>query len=239
MYEVIVLKQGYNISDGPGLMRASGTITLVKGNQNIIVDTGSPWDKQLIIDGLEKFGLKPEEINFVVCTHGHSDHVGNNNLFPNAVHIMSYDVCVGDQYLLHQFDQGIPYEIDDFVEVLPTPGHTGRDVSVIVRDTAKGTIAIAGDLFECFEDLEDPTIWQENSEKPEEQEANRIGILQLADYIIPGHGEMFRVPDSYKKQMSVVFFQEIKSHISVDGGVAESSEYLVYEESADEGSIDY
>jgi len=33
-------------------MKACGTISLVKGAKNIMVDTGNPWDKQLIIDGM-------------------------------------------------------------------------------------------------------------------------------------------------------------------------------------------
>lgn len=49
-------------------------------------------------------------------------------------------------YVYYIVLQGIPYEIDDFIEVIPTPGHTGRDVSVIVRGTDKGTIAITGDF---------------------------------------------------------------------------------------------
>lgn len=34
-----------------GTMTANCTCTLVKGEKNIIVDTMTPWDKQLIIDG--------------------------------------------------------------------------------------------------------------------------------------------------------------------------------------------
>lgn len=40
--------------------------------------------------------------------------------------------------------QGYPYEIDDHVEVIPTPGHTGADVSVIVSGTKYGRVAITG-----------------------------------------------------------------------------------------------
>ena len=40
--------------------------------------------------------------------------------------------------------QGIPFVLDDQVEVVPTPGHTGSDVSVIVKDTPIGTVVIAG-----------------------------------------------------------------------------------------------
>lgn len=40
--------------------------------------------------------------------------------------------------------QGIPYEIDDDIEVISTPGHTGSDVSVIVRNTKHGIVAVTG-----------------------------------------------------------------------------------------------
>ncbi|KAL5004508.1 hypothetical protein ScPMuIL_017964 [Solemya velum] len=142
-YEIFILKEGYSKDDN-GSYRACGTVTVVKGLSNIIVDTGSPWDKDLIIQGLNQHGLTPEKIQYVVCTHGHSDHVGNLNLFPNAMHIVSFDICLGDQYIQHDFKRGYPYEIDDHVEVIPTPGHTGADVSVIVSGTKYGRVAITG-----------------------------------------------------------------------------------------------
>lgn len=232
MYEVIVLKEGYSIKEGPGQQRACGTITLLKGPSNVIVDTGNPWDKDLILEGLSKHGCSPEKIQFVVCTHGHSDHVGNLNLFPEAIHIVSHDICVGDQYMLHSFKQGIPYEINEDIEVIATPGHTATDVSVLVRNTSNGIVAVTGDLFECSEDLEDYSLWQENSEQPELQQQSRIDILRIADWIVPGHGQMFKVPEEYKRQMKVVMYYEYSS--TKDGeGASESGvmeEYLVCEE---------
>ena len=65
-----------------------------------------------------------------------------------------------------------------------------------------------GDLFECMDDLENPHLWQQSSEKPELQEQHRADILQLADIIIPGHGSMFQVPDNYKRQMQMVLLFE-------------------------------
>ena len=38
-------------------------------------------------------------MDWVVCTHGHSDHVGNLNLFADAKIIVSHDICKGDKYL--------------------------------------------------------------------------------------------------------------------------------------------
>ena len=40
--------------------------------------------------------------------------------------------------------QGIPYEINEDIEVVATPGHTATDVSVIVRNTANGIVAVTG-----------------------------------------------------------------------------------------------
>ena len=40
--------------------------------------------------------------------------------------------------------QGENYIIDEGVEVVATPGHSGADVSLIVQNTAKGTVLVAG-----------------------------------------------------------------------------------------------
>ncbi|XP_046547469.1 metallo-beta-lactamase domain-containing protein 1-like isoform X2 [Haliotis rubra] len=231
MYEVIVLKEGYSVKDGPGHQKACGSITLLRGAHTILVDTGNPWDKDLIIEGLHEHSLLPEHIEYVVCTNGHTDKVGNLNLFPGALHIVSYDVSVKDRFLLHQFGEGIPYEIDEHVEVVPTPGHTGSDVSVIVKNTALGTVAVTGDLFERFEDLDQPHLWQENSEQPEQQEQSRIAVLRQADYIVPGHGPMFQVPPDSKKQLRVVVYEEHMGMLM--GDLAVSQDYSVWEEEED------
>lgn len=76
------------------------------------------------------------------------------------------------------------------VSIIPTPGHMGRDVSVLVKGTSEGTVLVAGDLFERCHDEDS---WKELSENPDIQETNRQKALQIADVIIPGHGPLFRV----------------------------------------------
>ncbi|XP_060557950.1 metallo-beta-lactamase domain-containing protein 1-like isoform X2 [Ruditapes philippinarum] len=234
MYEVHVLKDGYNVKEGPGKQRSCGSITLLKGPRNVIVDTGNPWDKELILEALRNHNLEPNDIHYVVCTRAHGDKVGNLNLFGRAVGIVAGEVSQHQHYHRHGFTEGIPYEIDDDVEVIATPGHTGSDVSVIVRNTKKGTVAITGDLFERLEDLEDFSLWQENSEFPEVQQQNRLEILRFADWIVPGHGPMFQVPYEYKAQLKMVMYQEFKSTTvdGVDGSMSSFSEtnYTVIEE---------
>lgn len=191
-YEVKILKAGYSLRLGPTQQRADGTISLIKGPKNIIVDTGGPSDSRYILDALGQEGLSPSDISFVICTHGHSDHIGNNNLFADAFFIVSHDISKGDLYTFHDFKSGAAYVIDGDVKVVPTPGHTSQDISVLVK-TAEGLVAVVGDLFECERDMEDEGLWKASSELPVEQEKSRALILGAADIIIPGHGEGFRV----------------------------------------------
>uniref|UniRef100_T1JM42 Metallo-beta-lactamase domain-containing protein 1 n=1 Tax=Strigamia maritima TaxID=126957 RepID=T1JM42_STRMM len=213
-YQVAVLKEGYSrIVNGTVLAR--GTSTLIKGPKNILVDTLSPWDKDVLIKALQKHELKCEDIAYVVCTHGHTDHIGNLNLFTKATHIIGYSVCHEDQYYIHPFEMNMPYVIDDQVEVIPTPGHTGSDVTVIVQTDALGIVAVVGDLFEREDDLDDPALWREiaGSENPKLQEKNRNMILRKAQYIIPGHGPMFKVTEEMKTEYPT----EIEENVPSEG----------------------
>ena len=62
-YEIFVLSDGYSRLDGEGSMLANCTCTLIKGPKNVIVDTMTPWDGQLIVAGLGKHGLTPVQWN--------------------------------------------------------------------------------------------------------------------------------------------------------------------------------
>jgi hypothetical protein len=60
-----------------------------------------------------------------------------------------------------------------------------------------------GDIFEREEDIEQPEIWRScGSVNPEQQENSRAIIANIADYIVPGHGSIFKVTDAMKKKLS-------------------------------------
>ncbi|ELU03890.1 hypothetical protein CAPTEDRAFT_6295 [Capitella teleta] len=188
--KVTVLRTGYCINEGKGVFKANGTITLVTGSAVVLIDTGLPCDKTLLLSKLSEKGLEAEDVEYVVGTHGHSDHIGNLNLFPSSCFAVSYDVCRGDRYLDNNLKAGGSYEISKSIDVIPTPGHTGADISVIITGTEHGVTAV------CEEDLCDESIWKCNSENAAEQFKHREKILHLADYIIPGHGPGFKSPFS-------------------------------------------
>uniref|UniRef100_A0A0P4VUS7 Metallo-beta-lactamase domain-containing protein 1 n=1 Tax=Scylla olivacea TaxID=85551 RepID=A0A0P4VUS7_SCYOL len=198
-YSVHVLHDGYSyLKDG--VMRANCTCTLVKGPNPLIVDTMTAWDKDVLLEGLAKENTSCADVKYAIGTHGHSDHLGNLNLFTAATHIVGYTVSYKDQFFIHPFETGEPYKIDDSLQVIPTPGHTTADVSVVVRTAHQGTVVIAGDLFEREEDISDSSLWRytAGSENPETQEKHRNEVILLADHIVPGHGPMFRVTEDMK-----------------------------------------
>lgn len=189
--KVIVLIPGYAEWSGPGKQHAAGTVTLITGQTNVIVDTGIPTQKRQIVAKLEENGLKPRDIDVVVITHGQSDHVGNNNLFPRAKFILDTDVSTGDEYSVHDFHEDA-FHIDKGIYAIATPGHTEHDISVVV-ETENGTVVVVGDTFEREGDWQDKS-WEAWSKKKEEQRKSREKILRIAHFIVPGHGDIFRSP---------------------------------------------
>lgn len=228
--EVIVLDAGYSKWKNPenkSIMLASCSSTLVESKETgmkILVDTFGPWEQGKLHAALRANLTTPDDIQWLVGTHGHPDHIGNLNLFNLAKHVVGFSVYYSDEYQIHPFECGEPLKITDTISIIPTPGHTASDVSVIIKNASGecpttgplyglggtpggeigtkkftgATVAIVGDLFECEADLDNEKIWLDaGSENPELQRSNREKVLQIADYIVPGHGPMFEVP---KKQ---------------------------------------
>lgn len=192
-YDVIVLFNGYSKYTERGHL-ANCTCTLIKGPKNIIVDTMTAWDGEKLTEALRQQNLRCDDIDYVICTSTHSDHIGCNYLFPKAIHIVGFAISHGDVYFKHEFEAKQEYEIDSFIRVIPTPGNTLRDISVVVKTGDKGYIVIAGDLFQNASDLQgdnkSPLI---GSQSKELHLVNRRKIANIADWIIPGHGPMFKV----------------------------------------------
>ncbi|XP_001357195.3 metallo-beta-lactamase domain-containing protein 1 [Drosophila pseudoobscura] len=200
--QVIVLQPGYSHEDenDETAMRANCTCTLIRcrDGQNIIVDTMTAWDGDLLQSLLRHQGLEVEDIHVVVCTHGHSDHIGCNYLFKKArIHMVGACASNRDLYFDHlssgDINEKKQLDTNGEVVVKRTPGHTLSCVSVIVQSTQLGgTVGIAGDLFERREDVEDDSIWRNaGSEDENSQRVERSKMGLLCDHIVPGHGPMF------------------------------------------------
>jgi glyoxylase-like metal-dependent hydrolase (beta-lactamase superfamily II) len=79
-----------------GSWRGATSVLISNGGCHIVVDTGMPHEAHLLIKSLEGRGLVPADVEWVVNTHFHVDHVLNNSLFPSsAIYATqeSYDWC--------------------------------------------------------------------------------------------------------------------------------------------------
>lgn len=65
---------------------------------------------QFNFSALAAINISPDDVSYLINTHGHSDHIGNNNLFLQAKHIVGQSVSFRDQYELHNFKD--PYIIE-------------------------------------------------------------------------------------------------------------------------------
>lgn len=50
---------------------------LIKGEKNILVDTGIEGSEDKIINGLKSNGLQPNDISLIIISHNHTDHTGS------------------------------------------------------------------------------------------------------------------------------------------------------------------
>lgn len=80
----------------PGSWHGATSTLLSNRRHHIIVDTGMPHEAHAIVKALEARDLRPTDIQTVINSHFHIDHMSNNTLFP-ASEIFgsqeSYDWC--------------------------------------------------------------------------------------------------------------------------------------------------
>jgi glyoxylase-like metal-dependent hydrolase (beta-lactamase superfamily II) len=178
--------------------RTRPTITLIReGDLNIIVDPGILESQQILIDALASEGLVAEDINIVCITHSHIDHYRNVGMFPKAKILEHYGLWN------KEFVEDWPEHFSPHIRVIRTPGHDYTGITLLVT-TEDGVVAICGDVFWKENYPKDPKddIYASDTEKLAK---SRKLILEMADFIIPGHAGMYEVKKG--------FVQKIKNNI--------------------------
>lgn len=194
MAKLKILVNGY-VKEKDGEEFASSTTTLVQDNNlKIIVDPG--MDREALLRGLTKQGLKPEDIDFVILTHTHLDHSLLAGIFENAKALDNSDIYSFDGKI-GEHEGKVP---NTDIEIIKTPGHDQFHCSVLINVEDLGRVVIAGDVFWWTDEEERKTDKQSLLEHKDpytkDEKAlkeSREKILEMTDYVIPGHGEMFKV----------------------------------------------
>jgi len=157
------------------------------------------------IRGLVAAGFSVDDIDFVMCTHLHADHVGWNTrlqngrwvpTFPNARYVFAraefnYWTKQNATAPVAPFvDSVLPvveakqhevvandHQIGDHMRILPTPGHTPGHVA-ITFGRAKDDAVFSGDLIHSPLQLRYPELSPKFDVDPEQAASTRRGFLE-------------------------------------------------------------
>lgn len=191
---VKILIKGYAREEDGGLFASSTTTLIREDNLNIIVDPG--MDRKLLLESLEKENLSIGNIDYVVLTHYHLDHSLLAGIFENSTVLDNSDTYSFNGKI-GEHEGKVP---GTKIEIIKTPGHDMFHCSILVNDEELGKVAIVGDVFLWLDKEEQKTdkesLMQHKDpyvKSKEDLMNSRKKILEIADYIIPGHGGMFKV----------------------------------------------
>lgn len=193
MAQVKILIEGYARKLANGWVANSTCCLITAENKKIITDPGCNREK--LLAALAQEGLATKDIDYVFLSHGHPDHILLAGIFRQAKHLTFDGGMMYNQDQMTEFPKDI---LGPDIIIVNTPGHVPEHLALIVK-TPEGKVAIAGDVIWWTDDEEQKF----NINQPDHSEAKGMNLKELiksreklltsADYIIPGHGKMFRI----------------------------------------------
>jgi glyoxylase-like metal-dependent hydrolase (beta-lactamase superfamily II) len=214
-------KMTYLFNFGQDMVLTNYVWFIAGGARRFLVDAGATAEMSMALgrspeevtriqtleEGLARLSLKPGDIDTVILTQLHWDHVGLAHEFVNAEFVvqkveleMARDPHAAVRFYDQSLFEGLPFDVRDGdsavadgIDVLLTPGHTAGGQSVSI-ESRKGTVVLTG--FCCI---------RENFEPPEEIRAvsplippgihmdlrqayeSMLRVRDAADIIVPLH----------------------------------------------------
>ncbi len=127
---------------------SKGNSTLIVGNnKKILIDVGFSYPKEKML--LDNLGVSPNEIDAILITHDHSDHIGGLSQFIKKHHIKVYanEILAGQLIrVINENDMMIvdnKFSIDDFnIESFKTSHDAIGSVGYIVEEDFKELVYV-------------------------------------------------------------------------------------------------
>lgn len=206
--KIDVLFQGFPGKMTRGYMGWSSVIYVEQAGYKILFDTGSMTERSELPNRIKEQGIDMDDIDILVLSHFHYDHVMNFDYFKNARILLheqeaawvlsdpnSWPIpkslfpvlqCTGRLELISG-DQ----EIVSGVQTLYTPGHTMGSMSLVLRDANMPTTVLAGDAVKNLAELATGKVAMSWNDQKSSTSIKKI--RHIADVVIPGHDRILAV----------------------------------------------
>src|SRR3954468_904882 len=136
---------------------------------------------------LEQLGVKPADIKYVAVSHTHPDHIGNVELFPQAMLLVQkaeYEwpnpLGVGrfkPEHPVTKLEGDKDVFGDGSVTIISTPGHTPGHQSLLVKLPKTGALLLSGDAVHFKSNWENRGVPSMNVDK----EKTATSMQRMAD----------------------------------------------------------
>ena len=206
-----ILKLRDNIFLIPGEGKSSHTY-LVRGQHGtVMIDSGLDSGFHLLQDKLHTLGLRVRDIDMIINTHEHFDHIGSNRYFQNhtiiaAHHLAANKMSYNDRYVT-MYKSGdrndSPMHVHLWLEnrsridlgnysldIIHTPGHTSG--SICIYET-RDHLLFTGDTVFAGGTLS--YIAESGSVGDYIHSIQNLSTLHIKE-IYPGHGDISNQPES-------------------------------------------
>ncbi|WP_051254701.1 MBL fold metallo-hydrolase [Halobacillus kuroshimensis] len=203
-------------------------IHLEVDNEHILIDAGfgaECEDAGQLIQALDNHGITRDDIDHVILTHGHLDHIGGavsegKPSFPNAdyyLHAAEWEMWASrpsskEHEILSNLGSSINI-IQEDIEILPgiklflTPGHTNGHLAVMIHSEDEKLLVVS-DILSDPRTLNHPSSHIGLEISPEQGRETRKDIIEYAEqqglmlfvchYPFPGLGYIEQDHGTYK-----------------------------------------
>uniref|UniRef100_A0A915DAJ3 Metallo-beta-lactamase domain-containing protein 1 n=1 Tax=Ditylenchus dipsaci TaxID=166011 RepID=A0A915DAJ3_9BILA len=106
------------------------SITLIRDDSKVIlIDTGMATDingRTDLLRKLSKLNIAPPRVDYVITSHGHADHSGNTNDFPDSIHFQGSVSHQRTKFNFSDLFENDQFQLTPNVWLMKTPGHTSK-----------------------------------------------------------------------------------------------------------------
>ncbi len=189
---------------------------LIRGEKNILIDPGHHQLFSHISDGLSRLSMSPQDIDLVIITHGHPDHMEAVKIFSDTSTSIAVPAIEMDFIRNLQPQLAGALGVDDFepdillqegnlkvgdidLQVIHTPGHSPGSICL---NWPKAKVLFTGDVV--FNQGVGRTDLPGGDGQKLKESINMISRIE-ADFLLTGHGDIVSGHDLVKAN-----FEEIK-----------------------------